>query len=89
MVMRPANEIRDAVPGCSVIQFPSGRWGFVGKVPVALAYPDATPDDVATISLCGPGIAKRIAVTEGRTLKEATFATEQDAYSALHAFAAS
>lgn len=70
-----------------IISFPSGRWGFVGKVPVGLAYPGATRGDVENIQQSGPGIARKIAAREGRNLSELTYATQEEARVAFCAFA--
>ena len=71
----------------AIISFPSGRWGFVGKVPVQLAYPGATRDDVENIQHCGPGIARKIAAREGRDLSDLTYATQEEARTAFCVFA--
>jgi hypothetical protein len=45
----------------SIIQYPTGRWGFVGLVPAELAYTQQngqtpTPNQLELASLRGPGI---------------------------------
>jgi hypothetical protein len=49
----------------TVMRYPSGRYGFVGEVPVALAFEalDGGPPDPAQVRIayyCGPGFAKQI-----------------------------
>ena len=66
-----------------VIQYPSGRWGFVGAVPMELAYtaPDGTPlDDVTAKAVwqIGPGMLKGL-------VKGVSFATEREALDAAAA----
>ena len=38
---------------CHLIQFPSGKWGFVGKVPADLAYVDPTPEKLRAAKFGG------------------------------------
>lgn len=64
--------------GLHIIRYPSGRYGFVGRVPDVLAY-DGAPEDLETARLSGPRIAQRIAEREGRTFRELTWDSEQDA----------
>ena len=65
---------------CHVMQYPSGRWGFVGRVPAALAWTrrDGKPmtgDDWHTVRYCmAPGSFGYGPVT---------FATEGEARAAL------
>jgi len=65
---------------CHVMQFPTGRWGFVGAVPAALAWQrrdnaPMTDADWHTIKYCGaPGSFGYGPVT---------FPTESDAVAAL------
>ena len=45
----------------SIIQYPTGRWGFVGRVPVALGCVQQngqapTPKQADAVAHCGPGI---------------------------------
>lgn len=65
----------------SVIQYPTGRWGFVGRVPAALSYaqkdgsaPTAKQLDAA--AHCGPGFAG---------LKPRSWETRESAIAALSA----
>lgn len=55
--------------GLHVIQFPSGRWGFVGSVPEALAF-EGTAEEIQKARQFGPGFAK---------VKAVSFATKEDA----------
>ena len=70
---------------CEVMQFPSGRWGFVGRVPAALAWQrrDGAPmtdADWQTVKHCmAPGSFGYGPVT---------FETESDAIKALQQTAA-
>lgn len=57
---------------CHLIQFPSGKWGFVGRVPVELMF-DETPER----------IAKMLDASCPQFLKTKAFATEADAQAAL------
>ena len=46
--MSKSNTINRSL-GLYVIQFPSGRWGYVGSIPVDIAYVDgATKEQIAT-----------------------------------------
>ena len=69
---------------CHLIQYPSGRWGFVGCVPQRLAY-DGSAEDMATAALCGPGLAAKIAARHGRTFKVLAWDTEAQARAAAAA----
>lgn len=51
--------------GLHVIRYPSGRYGFTGKVPASLAY-RGTPEDVQVAVQHGAGIAAKIAKNQGR-----------------------
>lgn len=68
------------ISNCHVMQFPSKRWGFVGKVPAALAWQrrDGAPmtdSDWHTVAYCmAPGSFGYGPVT---------FATESEAIAAL------
>lgn len=67
------------LPANAVIQYPSGRWGFAGKVQVDLAYTRAdgsplTDKDIENVRSFGPRLAH---------VKSVTFATEQQAIAAL------
>ena len=64
--------------GLHLIQYPSGRWGFVGRVPQVLAC-EGDPDLLETARLSGPGIAARFAVRTGRTFRTLSWATELEA----------
>lgn len=52
---RPATNLGNL--GLHVIQFPSGRWGFVGSVPPSLAF-EGSPEEIAKALKFGPGFAK-------------------------------
>jgi hypothetical protein len=70
----------------SIIRFTSGRYGFVGSVPVSLAYVQAngeklTDKQIETIKHCGIGLLSRYV-----KLKYVSYATEADAKAALHEF---
>jgi hypothetical protein len=67
-----------------VIQFPSGKFGFVGKVPAALAFEYDSEADVAIAIQSGPGIARKIAEREGRMFRVRVWDTEVDAMRAAH-----
>jgi hypothetical protein len=68
--------------GLSIIRFPSGTYGFAGKVPAGLAFNSSHPGDLATAATCGPGFARRIAEREGRTFETLSWATEAEAAAA-------
>ena len=62
-----------------VNQFPTGRWGFVGRVPVTLGYVQQngetpTAKQCASAAHCGPGIAG---------LRPRTWETKEEAEQAL------
>ena len=66
--------------GLHVIQYPTGRFGFVGRVPVNLAYSGTfNEDDAAALVQCGPRIARLGAERGGRTMVNRSFETEQAA----------
>ena len=73
------------VNGLHIIKYPTGRYGFVGLVPSALAFNSQHGGDLATAAQCGPGIARRIAEREGRTFDRLTWSTEEDAREAAAA----
>lgn len=63
---------------CSLIQFPSGRWGYVGKVPAALSFvrkdgSEASAAELMTACEFGPDLAG---------VKTRSWATEADAIAA-------
>jgi N12 class adenine-specific DNA methylase len=71
-----AKEAERRVEGPQVIQAPSGKWGFVGRVPQDVAFvqddgSDITQDQAKRIKIAGPGFVKGI--------KERLFDTEQAA----------
>jgi hypothetical protein len=60
----------------TVIQFPSGTWGFVGSVPEALLYgPNACPEKLAAARHCGAAFGP----------KTITHATREGAVAAANA----
>lgn len=67
-----------------IIQFPSGKFGFVGKVPVSLAYEYDSEDDVKVALQAGPGFARKIAERHGRTFRTRVWDTEAAALEAAH-----
>jgi hypothetical protein len=70
----------------SVIKFPVGTFGYVGSVPVDLAYRITGGTCFArkavrdAIPLSGPGLAKKIAAREGVKMETRTFETAAEAY---------
>lgn len=61
--------------GLHIIQYPTGSYGFVGRVPQCLAHDgDAELLEVARQS--GPGFAARIAKREGKIFRTLTWPTE-------------
>lgn len=70
--------------GAHVIRYPSGRWGFVGKVPAALAY-EGDSDLIEIAIQFGPGIAQKRADREGRPFAQLSWATEAEALAAAAA----
>lgn len=72
------------LPSNSVMQYPSGRWGFVGSVDSRLAYvrkdgSEATEDDLSSARIAGPNVAG---------LKTRTFDTKEAALAAAEAISA-
>ena len=63
----------------TIIEYPSGRFGFVGSVPARLAYEASDPEYLRIAQQCGPGFARRAAEREGGTFKEISFASRADA----------
>ena len=66
------------IPNSNVIQYPTGRWGFVGRVSAALAVVQldgspATEKQIVTAKQFGPRLAH---------VKDRTFATKADALQA-------
>lgn len=64
--------------GLHIIKYPSGRYGFVGRVPAALAY-RGDADLLEAAAQCGPGIARQIAERQGREFVSLAWDTEADA----------
>jgi hypothetical protein len=67
--------------GLHIIQYPTGRYGFVGKVPQVLAH-HGHPDDLEIARVCGPGFARKAAERHGRAFETLTWTTEADARAA-------
>ena len=65
-----------------VIQYPTGRFGFAGRVPAELAFIADSPDDVTCAIQCGAGLARKIAARNGRKFETRTFASAADALAA-------
>lgn len=63
----------------SIIQYPSGRWGFVGSVPPELAVETNDGSLVEVGALCGIGIAKRIAERRGKYFRARVWETREAA----------
>lgn len=68
----------------NVIKFPSGKFGFVGKVPVELAFEYDSIEDVKIAQHSGPRIAGLIAAKEGRVFKTRVWNTKEDALRSAH-----
>lgn len=66
----------------SLIQYPSGKFGFVGRVPAVLAYVWEDESDLQAAAQCGPGIARKIAERNGRTFSTRVWDTEAEAIAA-------
>lgn len=64
--------------GLHVLQYPSGRYGFVGRVPQVLAFAGSA-EDLETARICGAGLARKIAERNGRTLTTMVWDTEAEA----------
>lgn len=65
--------------GLSVIRYPTGKFGFVGRVPAVLAFTSTHEGDIEAARLSGPGIARKIAEREGRTFETRVWNSEADA----------
>jgi len=78
----------------SVIEYPNGKFGFVGSVPVNLAYrfSGASALDrnyiINAIGRVGPGIAKKLAIKLGVKMEAKSFETRAEAYDVAAAFVA-
>jgi hypothetical protein len=65
----------------SIIQYPSKRWGFVGKVPMDLAW-EGSPEDIAIGVRHGFGLVKgRVKSLSWQTKEEALAAATEKGYS--------
>lgn len=67
--------------GLHVIQYPSGRFGFVGKVPQELAH-RGHPDDLEIARICGPGLARKFAARNSRVFESLSWETKEAAIQA-------
>ena len=75
--MQSALKMLNGKMGCHLTEFPSGRFGFVGSVPVILAYADgATEEQIRNAAKFGERFGP----------KKRTFETEQSAreFAELH-----
>jgi hypothetical protein len=64
----------------SIIEYPSGRFGFVGSVPCVLAYSAGDAEILDIIARHGPGLARRIAKASGVAMPESlSWATRSEA----------
>ena len=70
----------------NVVQFPSGRWGYAGRVPDALAYFSSDPSYHADAKGFGVTIVQKRAEREGGVYKRVSFETEAEAKEALRAY---
>lgn len=70
--------------GLHVICYPSGRFGFVGRVPQVLAHVGCAAD-LETARVCGPGLARKIAARAGREFATLSWSTEAEALAAAYA----
>ncbi len=75
--MVPAGE-EQQMNGLHVIQYPTGCWGFVGRVPVHFSY-DTDPSMHSVIAQVGPGMARKIAANRGLKFKTIVFETREQA----------
>ena len=71
------------LPGPQITQFPSGRFGFAGRVPVSLSHTKAdgsplTADQITRIQNFGPGLMLR-----SKEIKSVSFKTQKQAETAL------
>ena len=70
-------------PALNIIQYPSGRWGFVGKVPHNLAFECSKQEYIDIACNHGVGIAEAIAKNEGGIFKSRSFETLEAAQAAM------
>ena len=66
----------------SIIQYPSGRYGFVGSVPAVLAVETDDPSLIEVGARCGLGIAARIAARRGKFIRTRTWDSREAAQEA-------
>lgn len=64
--------------GLHIIKYPSGRYGFVGRVPACLAY-EGSDEDLQSAAIAGPRIARLIAERNGRSFVALAWNTEAEA----------
>ena len=60
----------------SLIKYPSGRWGFVGRVPSDLAFIYEDKSDLDAALHSGPRIARLIAQRHGRVFIQRSWESE-------------
>lgn len=68
-----------SAPSAHIIKFPSGKFGYTGKVPVHLAFEYESVADLETARQHGPGLAMKIAKREGRVFRTRAWNTEEAA----------
>jgi hypothetical protein len=72
----------------SVIQYPSGRFGFVGSVPAVLSIETDDRSLIEVGARCGLGLAQRIAARRGKFIWARAWDSRQEALAeaARHGF---
>ncbi len=70
----------------NIIQYPSGKWGFTGKVPDGLAYFASDSQYLKDAKQFGVTVVQKQAEREGGYFKSVSFDTEQAAKDALRAY---
>lgn len=63
----------------SIIQYPSGRFGFVGSVPPQLAVETNDPTLIEVGARCGIGIAAKIAERRGKYFRSRSWESREAA----------
>lgn len=63
----------------SILEYPSGKFGFVGSVPPQLAVETDDPSLIEVGARCGIGIAKRIAANRSKYFRARTWETKEAA----------
>ena len=72
--------------GLHIIKTPSGKYHFIGKVPIELAFNYSDNEYVETAIQCGLSVAKKHADKTGGYIENRVFDTKQDAETALTYF---